>query len=92
VRRVEGQDPGPAALAAVLAAVVDVPADAGFEHRLGDGGGQEVVLPRLEVAEASGEDGEGALDRRLHDDLPPDDGRVGLGHELSSVVSSAASA
>src|SRR5450755_1013038 len=54
-----GQDPRPPALAAVDGAVVDVPADAGFEDCLGDRCREQVVLRRLEVAEPAGERREG---------------------------------
>src|SRR5215212_11928772 len=72
VGRLVREHPRPAALAAVDAAVVDVSADARLEDRLGDVDREHVVLARLEVAEAVGEDGERPLDRRLHDDLVAD--------------------
>src|SRR4051794_2780149 len=61
VRRLVDEHPRPAALAAVHRPVVDVPADAGLEDRLRDGGTEQVVLGWLEVAEALGKDGERPL-------------------------------
>src|ERR1700730_1481466 len=72
VWRVESQDARPAALAAVGCPVHDAAADPGFEHRLGDGRAEQVVLGRLEVAEPVGEHREGALNRRVHHDLLAD--------------------
>src|SRR5205085_12278597 len=48
------QDPRPVALGAVLRPVVDVAADLRFEDGLGDRGGEQIVLPWLEVAEPIG--------------------------------------
>src|SRR5262249_8882295 len=51
----------PPAHAAVDAAVVDVPAYVGLEHRFGDRDSEQIVLARLEIAEPLGEHGERAL-------------------------------
>src|SRR5215207_2034192 len=91
VRRLVGEHARPLAFAAVDAAVVDAPALAGFEHRLRDLDGEQVVLARLDAVEVVGEDRERALDRRLDDDLRPHRGVLRLrGHETSSVGCSAA--
>jgi hypothetical protein len=56
VGRLVGEDARPAALAAVDAAIVDVAALARLEDRVGDLDAEQVVLARLERAEALGED------------------------------------
>jgi hypothetical protein len=91
VRRLVGEDARPPALAAVGRAVVDVPADARLEHRLGDRRVEQVVFRWFEVAESFGERRESLRDRRVDHDLLPDHRGVGSGHELSSVGSSATS-
>jgi hypothetical protein len=68
VRWLIGEHAGPTPLAAVYAAVVDVAADAGFEHGLGHLDLKQAVLARLDAVEVAGEDLEGAFDRRLDDD------------------------
>jgi hypothetical protein len=61
-----------------------VAARARLEHRLGDIDAEQVVLARLDPAEVLREDGEGALERRRHDDLVAHRGRLCLhGHETS---------
>jgi hypothetical protein len=69
VRRVEGQDPRPPALAAVCRTVHDAAADPGLEHRLSDRCPEDVVLGRLEVPELPGEYRKSAVDRRFYHDL-----------------------
>jgi hypothetical protein len=86
-----GQDPRPPALAAVDGAVVDVAADMGLEHCLGDRGREQVVLRRLEVAEPFGERFEGLLGRRIDHHLLADNGDLGSGHGLSWIACSATS-
>jgi hypothetical protein len=89
VGRLVGQDPRPAAFAAVDAAVDDVPALVRLEHGLGDVYAEHVVLARLEAAEAVGEDRERALDRRLDHDLVADGGCLcwcGHGSSCSTTV------
>src|ERR1700677_4831294 len=83
--RFVGQDPGPPALAAVDGAVVDVPADAGFEDGLGDRRREQGVLGRLEVAEPLRERGEGLLRWHVDGYLFADDGGLGPGHGFSWV-------
>src|SRR5690348_15954344 len=51
VRRVEGQDPRPPALAAIYSPVRDAAAGPGLEHGLGDRRPEQVVLGWLEVPE-----------------------------------------
>jgi hypothetical protein len=68
VRGLIGEHAGPAALAAVDSAVVEVAAHTRLEHRLGDLHPKQVVLGRLEGAEVFGEDREGAFDRHVDDD------------------------
>src|SRR5215217_2585589 len=83
VIRFVGQDARPAALAAVLGDVDDVPADPRLEHRPRDGRVHEVVLGRLEVAEAGGEHLERPLLRHGNDDLLAHGGGGCLGHDDS---------
>ena len=91
VRRLVCEHPRPAALAAVDAAVVDVPAHVRLEDRLGDLDVEQVVVGRLEAAEVIGEDREGALDGRLDDDRSADGGfRCLRAHELSFICCSTA--
>jgi hypothetical protein len=85
LRRFVGEDASPATLAAVDPAIEDVTADPRFKHRLSDRRRQQIVLGRLEVAEAFGEGGEGLLDRDLHRDLPTDVGSGCLRHGFSPV-------
>ena len=92
VRRLVGQDPRPPALASIRRAVVDMPSGPRLEHRLGDRGGQQVVLRRLELTKPPGECRERLRLRRVHHDLPADHGGIGPGHELSSVAESTTSA
>src|SRR6202453_4473519 len=91
VRRVVGEYTGPAALAAVPTAVVDVATHPRFEDGLGDRYLEHVVLRRLEFAEPLGEYSEGPFDRRLHSDLPADHGGRFLGHGSSTSGCSARS-
>jgi hypothetical protein len=60
-----------------------VSADPGLEPGLGNGRAKQVVLGRLEVAEAFGEHGERPLEGGRHDDLPLDLGGGLLGHGSS---------
>src|SRR5437764_6197520 len=92
VRRVEGQDPRPPALAAVRRPVRDAAADPGLEHRLGDRRAEQVMLRRLEVPEPVGEHSESTLYRRVHHDLLADRHCLGLGHYPSSSGACAVSA
>lgn len=84
VGRLVGQDASPAAFAPIDPAVVDVAAGAGFEHRLRDGHGEQVVFVRLDLVELFREDPEGPLDRRPDDDLLANGCIGGLG--VSSVL------
>jgi hypothetical protein len=56
------------AFAAVDAAIVDVAAGVAFEDGLGDVGGEQVVLARLDAVEVLGEDLERPLERRVDGD------------------------
>src|SRR5262245_47837513 len=49
--RLVDEDPSPAALAAVDAAVIEVPSCSRLEHRLGNVDAEQVVLAWLETAE-----------------------------------------
>lgn len=91
VGRLIGQHARPAALAAVDTAVIDMAADPGLEHCLGDLGCKQIVLWRFETAEILGENLEGALDRRLdHDGLfHGGDGDLGVHGHSSGRVSTA---
>jgi hypothetical protein len=91
IRRVVGQDPRPAALAAVGAPVGDVATDLRVEDRLGDRRTEQVVLAGLEVAEPFGEHRECPVDRCLDDDLAAHHHVGCLGHGFSSLDSSATS-
>ena len=72
VGRLHFENPAPHADGSVHTPVVDRASWLRFEHGLGDVDREQVVLARLEAAEAVGEDGERALDRRLDDDLVAD--------------------
>ena len=85
VRRVVGQDPGPAAFAAVAGAVDDVPTDPRLEHSLHDRCAEQVVLRWFEITEPCGEHVEGPVDRRFDVDQLADHSGIGVGHQLSSV-------
>ena len=68
VGRLVLQHAGPAALAAVDAAIVDVTACARLEDRLGDVCAEQVVLARLDAVELVDEDRERPLERRVDGD------------------------
>jgi hypothetical protein len=74
VRRLVGEHTGPAALAAVDAAVDDVAPDVRLEHGLGDLDLKQVVFARLEAAEVICEDRERAVDGGVNNDLVADGG------------------
>jgi hypothetical protein len=80
--RVVGQHASPAALAAVHADVVEVPAHARLEHHLGDLGLEDVVVGVPPALEVLGEDLEGVVDRGVDDDRGAHGG-VGHGHVSS---------
>src|SRR5680860_814427 len=68
--RLEGQNPSPAALAAVDADVVHAATCAGLQHRPGDVHGEQVVHPWLDPVELFGEHAEGVFTRHRHGDVP----------------------
>jgi hypothetical protein len=78
------------ALAAVRPAIIEVTADPGFEHGLGDRDGEQIVLGRLEAAKVLGENLERTLDWRLDDDGLPLRARLGSGYCSHSSGRSAA--
>src|SRR5262245_16954103 len=84
--RLVGQDPRPAALAAVHAPVIKMASGPRLEDRLGDLDAEEVVFGRLEAPEAVGEDAERPLDRLLDDDRAAHRGGSGLWVHRSSSV------
>ena len=71
------EHPRPATFGTVDGVVGDVAADARLKRRLRDPRPAQIVFGRPEVAKAFREDGERPIDRRVHDDLVTDDGRVG---------------
>ena len=82
VRRVVGQYPGPAALAAVDAAVDDVAADERLEHHLRERRVEQVLVVVPPGADLGGEDVECAGDRGIDLDRGADDGGVRGGHRF----------
>ena len=83
IRRFEGENAGPVALATVDGAIVDVSADAWFEHGFRYIRAEQIVFWRLEVTESFCEHREGPFDGRVDDDLTADDHSIGLVHDCS---------
>jgi hypothetical protein len=90
VRRLEGAHLGPPAFRPVGGPVDDVTADSRLEHGLGDGGGEHVVLRRLELADPFGERREGLRCGDRHYDVVADRGVGHLDSSLSGWSSRAA--
>src|SRR5262249_32042878 len=74
------EDAGPTALGAVLGPIDDVATHLWLEHGLGYWGPEQVVLRRLEVAEAGGEHAEGLIDGRVDNDVLGDAVGIGESH------------
>src|SRR5262249_40157655 len=87
MRRLEGEDARPAALAPIHSAVIDMTANARLEHRPGDFDAKHVVLSWLDPIEFLSKDLECPLDGGCDGDLRPYRRRMGFSfHETSFLL------